>query len=163
MEWNNLSIPKLQRCSRWIWGMDNLFHPTHCIGYDYLSMLVSKLIYVSKRGPSSQNNPDQIWVWWELVEWLLSYKVRNVKVWDVQTPSSHFLLWKDVARGIVAIHDCTNNNNFDPFYKYVSNGLLINCQKSLYVIRRMLHTPKNGCCMNGPSKLDFWHPDYMKY
>ena len=66
-------------------------------------MLVSKLNYFSKRDPSSQNYRDQMWVWREVVEWLLSYKVRNVKVLDVQTSSFHFFLWKYVAIGIVAM------------------------------------------------------------
>ena len=43
--WNNLSIPKLQRCSRWIQRMDKYFHPTFYWAYDYLSMLVKCYIF----------------------------------------------------------------------------------------------------------------------
>ena len=50
MEWNYLSIPKLQRCNRWSLGMDMSFHSTLCWQCDYLSMLGLKLIYASKRG-----------------------------------------------------------------------------------------------------------------
>ena len=51
MEWNNLSIPKLQRFHRWSLGMDKYFHPTLCNGCNYLPMRGFKLIQVSKRGP----------------------------------------------------------------------------------------------------------------
>ena len=50
MEWEYLSIPKLQRSNRWSLGMDKWFHPTLYNGCDYLSMLGLKLIHVSKRG-----------------------------------------------------------------------------------------------------------------
>ena len=37
VRWNNLFIPKLQRCNRWCLGMDKLFHVTlYC---DYFSMV----------------------------------------------------------------------------------------------------------------------------
>ena len=50
MGWNYLSIPKLQRCSRWSLGMDKLFHPTLYWVCDYLSMLGLRLNHVSKSG-----------------------------------------------------------------------------------------------------------------
>ena len=53
MGWNYLSIPKLQRCNRWSLGMDKQFYPTLLWACDYLSMLGSKLIHVSKRGSST--------------------------------------------------------------------------------------------------------------
>ena len=40
VEWNYLSIPKLQMCNRWNLGMDNQFHPTLCNGCNYFSMSV---------------------------------------------------------------------------------------------------------------------------
>ena len=49
--WNYLSIPRLQRLHSWSSGMDYQFHPTHFWLCDYLSRLILKLIYVSKRGP----------------------------------------------------------------------------------------------------------------
>ena len=55
MDWNYLSIPKLQQCNRWSLGMDKKFHPTLCWACDYLSMLVLKLNHVSKRGYSSHH------------------------------------------------------------------------------------------------------------
>ena len=48
--WNYLSIPKLQRCSYWILGIDKKFHLTLYWACDYLSMLGLKLNHVSKRG-----------------------------------------------------------------------------------------------------------------
>ena len=48
MRWNYLSIPKLQRCSRWSLGMDKKFHLTLYCACDYLSMLWN--------GPWSQNH-----------------------------------------------------------------------------------------------------------
>ena len=51
MGWNYLSIPKLQRCSRWSLGMDKWFHPTLYNGCNYLSILCLKLNHVSKRNP----------------------------------------------------------------------------------------------------------------
>ena len=36
--WNYLSIPKLQRCSRWSLGMYKLFHPSLNWACDYLSV-----------------------------------------------------------------------------------------------------------------------------
>ena len=50
MEWNYLSIPKLQRLHRWSLGMDKWFHPILYNGCNYLSMLGLKLNHVSKRG-----------------------------------------------------------------------------------------------------------------
>ena len=50
MRWNYLSIPKLQRCNRWSFGMDKSFHPTVYIVCDYFSMLGLKLNHVCKRG-----------------------------------------------------------------------------------------------------------------
>ena len=50
MGWKYLSVPKLQRCSRWGLGMDKSFHPTHYDGWNYLSMLGLRLIHVSKGG-----------------------------------------------------------------------------------------------------------------
>ena len=50
MGWNNLSIPKLQQLHRWSLGMDKLFHPTLYWACHYISMLVLKLVHVSKRG-----------------------------------------------------------------------------------------------------------------
>ena len=52
MEWNSLSIPKLQRCNRWSLGMDKLFLPMLYKGCNYLSMMGLKLNHVSKWGPS---------------------------------------------------------------------------------------------------------------
>ena len=82
MDWNYLSIPKLQRCNRWSLGMDNKFHLTFYQTCNYLSMLGLKLNHVSKRGPddfylkheditsirqiqiaSSVNNFDAIYQW----------------------------------------------------------------------------------------------------
>ena len=54
MGWNYLSIPKLQRCNRWILGMDKQFHLTLYQACNYLSMLGLKLNYVSKRGHRKQ-------------------------------------------------------------------------------------------------------------
>ena len=53
MWWNDLSIPKLQRCNRWSLGMDKSFHHTLNWARDYLSMLGSKTNHVSKRGHNS--------------------------------------------------------------------------------------------------------------
>ena len=39
MEWNHLSIPKLQRWNRWRLEMDKWFHPTNYDGCNYLFML----------------------------------------------------------------------------------------------------------------------------
>ena len=50
VEWNYLSIPKLQQLYRWSLEMDKQFHPTVYNGYNYLSMLGLKLNHVSKRG-----------------------------------------------------------------------------------------------------------------
>ena len=50
MEWNQSSIPQLQRYSRWISGMDQWFQPTHYWACGYLSMVGLKLIHVSKMG-----------------------------------------------------------------------------------------------------------------
>ena len=50
--------PKLQRCNRWILGMDKWLHPTLYCACDYLSMLELKLIHVSK------------WdLWWQNITW----------------------------------------------------------------------------------------------
>ena len=51
MEWNDLSIPKLQRLHRWSLGMDTSFHPTLYNGCNYLTMLGLKLIHVNKSCP----------------------------------------------------------------------------------------------------------------
>ena len=48
--WNYVSIPKLERCSRWSLVKDKLFHPTLYHGCNYLSMLGLKVIHVIKRG-----------------------------------------------------------------------------------------------------------------
>ena len=50
MEWNYLSIPKLQWYNRWSLGMEKQLHATPHRAGDYLSMLGSKLIHVGKRG-----------------------------------------------------------------------------------------------------------------
>ena len=50
--WNYLSIPKLQRCIRWSLGMGTLSYPTLSNGFNYLSMLGSRLNHVSKRRQS---------------------------------------------------------------------------------------------------------------
>ena len=50
MGWNHLSIHKLQRCNHWSLGMDKLFHPAFYNWCNYISMLGSKLIHVSKGG-----------------------------------------------------------------------------------------------------------------
>ena len=47
LEWNYLSIPKLEGLKRWNFGMVKWFHPTHYLACDYLSMLVLKLIHVN--------------------------------------------------------------------------------------------------------------------
>ena len=49
MRWNDLSNPKLQRCSRLGLEMDKIFHPTLYWAYDYLSMVGLKLIHINKR------------------------------------------------------------------------------------------------------------------
>ena len=50
--WNYLSISKLQRPNRWYLGDDNLFHPAFYYGWNYLSMMVLKLIHdIVKRAP----------------------------------------------------------------------------------------------------------------
>ena len=41
---------QLQRCSRWTLVLDRYFHPTPYRACDYLSMLISKLIGICKRG-----------------------------------------------------------------------------------------------------------------
>ena len=46
-------FPKLQPSNHWIWGMNNQLHPTVYWARDYLSILRSKLIHISKRGPST--------------------------------------------------------------------------------------------------------------
>ena len=51
VEWNYLSIPKLQQCNLWSLGMDYQFHPTLHWACDYLSMLGLKLNHVSQRDP----------------------------------------------------------------------------------------------------------------
>ena len=50
MGWNNLSIPKPQRCNCCSLEMNKLFHPTLYQAWTYLSMLGLKLKHVSKRG-----------------------------------------------------------------------------------------------------------------
>ena len=50
MEWNYLSIPKLQRLHRWSLEMDKWFHPTLYQRGDYSSMLGLKLNMLVKRG-----------------------------------------------------------------------------------------------------------------
>ena len=50
MEWNYLSIPKLQLWNRWSLGMDKWFNLTLYSVCDYLSMLGLKLNHVYKRG-----------------------------------------------------------------------------------------------------------------
>ena len=62
MVWNNLSIPKLQRCNRWSLGMDKLFHTTVYNGCNYLSMLGLKLNHVSKSGQRDETvGHDKYW------------------------------------------------------------------------------------------------------
>ena len=51
VRWNYLSIPKLQRCNRWSLEMAMKFHPIFHNGFNYLSMLGTKLNHVSKMGP----------------------------------------------------------------------------------------------------------------
>ena len=48
MEWNYLTILKLQRYSRWSLGMDKWYHPSHYCACDSSSMLGLKLIHVVK-------------------------------------------------------------------------------------------------------------------
>ena len=55
-----IMIPKLQRWHRWNLGMNKLFHPTLYWGWDYFSMLVSKLIHVSKRDPGLFHDPKGV-------------------------------------------------------------------------------------------------------
>ena len=52
--WNYLSIPKLQRFHRWIWGMNKYRKSTLYNGCNYLSMLGSRLIHVGKWGSRFQ-------------------------------------------------------------------------------------------------------------
>ena len=53
VEWNYLSVPKLERYNRWGLGTDKEFHLTLYWAYNCLSMLGVKPIHVSKRGPWS--------------------------------------------------------------------------------------------------------------
>ena len=53
--WHEITYPF--QC--WTLGMDKLFHPTHCNGYGYLSMLGLKLIHVSKKGPKAINTVER--------------------------------------------------------------------------------------------------------
>ena len=55
MGWNHLSILKHQRCNLWSLWVDKSFYPTCCRICDYISMLWSKLIHVSKRCSSKYN------------------------------------------------------------------------------------------------------------
>ena len=50
MRWNYLSIPEFQRLYRCSLGMDTHVYTTSYNESNYLSMLGSKLNYVSKRG-----------------------------------------------------------------------------------------------------------------
>ena len=60
MGWNYLSINKRQRRNRWSLGMDKWFHPTLYRTCDNLSMLIFKLIHVSKSGPRCQNKTSTV-------------------------------------------------------------------------------------------------------
>ena len=51
MGWNYISILKLQRCSRWSFEMNKLFHPTIYRTCNYIYMPWLRLIHVNKRGP----------------------------------------------------------------------------------------------------------------
>ena len=51
VEWNYVSIPKLQWWNSWSLEMDKWFHPTDYNECNYSSMLGFKLIHVSKMGP----------------------------------------------------------------------------------------------------------------
>ena len=85
MGWNCLSIPKLQWCNRWCLGMDKQFHPTLYWACDYLSMLVLKLIRVSKRGPwwynhnkTQQNLVHILWdilFYFDCLFWLMCFNI----------------------------------------------------------------------------------------
>ena len=77
MEWNDLSIPKLQRCNCWSLGMDKSFHPTLYCACDYLCMLGFKLINVSNRHMRKQI--CSILTWW-LYEYLVSVHC-NMQSW----------------------------------------------------------------------------------
>ena len=61
MEWNNLSIPKLQRCNRWSLGMDKYFHLMLYWSCDYLSMLGLNSIHLGKMGPRYITPPRYHW------------------------------------------------------------------------------------------------------
>ena len=73
MEWNYLSIPKLQRLHRWSLGMDKQFHPTHYWVCDYLSMLGLKLNHVSKRGPWYSHWDFLLWKYGNFTEPHMSF------------------------------------------------------------------------------------------
>ena len=84
MGWHYLSIPKLQRCNRWSWGMDELFHPTFHWACDYLSMLGLKLINVSKRGHLQQTATNKKSRVPALLSWNITYRYFSCDIKVVQ-------------------------------------------------------------------------------
>ena len=60
MGWNYLSIPKLQRCTRWSLGMDKRISSHTLLACDYLSMLGLKLNHVSNRGCFKHNDSQDV-------------------------------------------------------------------------------------------------------
>ena len=77
--WQYLYIPKIQRCSFWSLGLDELFHPTFYWANDYLSMLGLKLVHVSKSDPRATcpieilslniSFDNQRWLWQLIYLW----------------------------------------------------------------------------------------------
>ena len=91
MGWNYLCIPKLQGLHRWSLRLDKLFYLTLYNGCNYLSMLVFKLNYVSRRGPwcllvsyvknNSLGTTDSD-EWQQQHLWYLSTLIREVNIID---------------------------------------------------------------------------------
>ena len=54
-----------------IWGIDMYFHPSDCIGYNYLSMLGLKLNHDNKRGPTIKGVYDFLigLLLWKMTHW----------------------------------------------------------------------------------------------
>ena len=71
MGWFYLSIPKLQRCKHWSFGIDKSFHHTLYNGCNYMSMFRLKLTHVSKRVRHHVNSTSAVTKLTELVPMVL--------------------------------------------------------------------------------------------
>ena len=112
MWWNYLSIPKLQRCSRWSLGMDKLFHLTLYWACGYLSMLGSNIINVSKQGSRAIDRVPGIGATKE-VTWCHWHQDWDLGIFEVRLCSSVDcipLMWT-VLLGYAHAYQCIRVNN----------------------------------------------------